>query len=293
MIYVAALSVVILATGCQPKTRVTPTALPAPGPTAVPATPPANGNQPVGGDSGAVNLRVWLPPDIASASVREQGRTLLFVNLVAEQAQLGHDVVLDTSTKALHGPGGLRESILATAPVAPSRLPHLALVDSTDLPALVAAGLAPTPRRCRHAVLCDNLAPLALEAVTVDGVRLWRAAGRRSAGDGLCAAEVSAPPTSWAELLTGSEPLLFPAARGADAADVLLGAIPLQGGVVAASEPVIDTAALSRALAVSGGQSGQRHPWQGSINRQLLNWPGRVSGRPGQSGRGDIAADTA
>jgi maltose-binding protein MalE len=281
VICLAALAAVILAAGCQPKTRVTPTTLPAPGPTAAPATPPANGDQPVDGDSGAVNLRVWLPPDIASASVREQGRAQLFVNLVAERARPGHDVVLDASTKALRGPGGLRESILATAPVAPSRLPHLALVDSTDLPALVAAGLAQPLASADTLSFSDNLAPLALEAVTLDGICYGVPLGVDLLVMGYDAAEVSAPPASWAELLTGSEPLLFSAARGADAADVLLAQYLSEGGVVAASEPVIDTAALSRALAAYqvGKAASAIHDRAASTDSFELAWAEYLAGQ--------------
>lgn len=279
----------LLATGCQPPVRVTPTVPPAPSPTVAPTALPATGDQPTADADGTVNLRVWLPPDIASASARVQGRASLFIDLVAEQAQSDPELELMASTKALHGPGGLRESILATAPVAPARLPHLALVDTSDLPALVAAGLVQPIADADASSYADALSPLASEAVMVEGVRY---------GVPLCvdllvlaydAAEVSTPPQNWASLLTGSEPLLFPAVRGADAADVLLAHYLSEGGVVAATEPVLDTAALSRTLAAYqvGKAGGAIHERATTIDSFEAAWAAY------QAGQTNLAAVTS
>lgn len=244
----------------QPSTQpTTPTAAPTE-PALTPTTAPAESERGTP-EPTAVALQLWLPPDIARASVTIDGRTLLYTEALAEEAALPDNVQLVVTTKGLHGDAGLRESMLATAPVVPQRLPQLILIDSVDLPALVDAGLVQPIDGLDQVTYWDTLVPVAEAAVTISDTRY---------GAPLCAdllllaydqAALPTPPATWQALASGEATLLFPAAQGPSASDTLLALYLSVGGFISASEPRLDTTALTRALSAYqlGREAGRIH----------------------------------
>jgi len=278
-----ALGIGLLAASLLACTRPTPEPV-TPTPTASQPTATPTGNAPEGepGNATATTaLQVWLPPDISRASVTVGGHTQLYSDAVAGQSALPDSVRLVVTTKSLHGPGGMLESVLATAPVAPQRLPHLILLDSTDLPALVAAQLAQPITTLDEATFWQTLQPVASAAVTLDEARY---------GAPLCAdllllaydsGQVQAPPATWQELLGGQEAVLFPGAPGAAASDPLTALYLSEGGFVAAAEPVLDTTALARALGVYqlGREAGRIHADSVGVADADSSWAAYAAGK--------------
>ncbi|MGI6375582.1 MAG: extracellular solute-binding protein [Anaerolineae bacterium] len=243
-----------------PMPRTTPTDAP------IAAEPTPTG--PAGSGSGGgeptkpiTELSVWLPPDIARASVPLQGRALLYIDALAEAADLPGSVRLATTTKSLLGPAGIVESALATTPVMPERLPDLVLIDAAELQSLVSAGLAQPLDDALPQEAWATFLPFAREAVTVDGTPY---------GAPLCTdltllvygtEQAPEPPATWQALLRGDDLLLFPAAAGAATSDTLLTLYLSEGGSIEPRDPLIDTTALTRALSAVqlGREAGRIH----------------------------------
>jgi len=280
-LFAAAIVGVALLVAChqpsaQPATPVIAPTVPAVAPTTSPAE-----NAPGTPEPTAVALQLWLPPDIARASVTIDGRTLLYTEALAEEAALPGNVQLVVTTKSLHGDAGLLESMLATAPVVPERLPHLILLDSVDLPALVEAGLVQPIAGLDEATYWDTLTPVAESAVTISGTRY---------GAPLCAdllllaydqSAVTTPPATWQALASGEATLLFPAAEGPTASDTLLALYLSAGGFVAESEPRLDTTALTRALSAYqlGREAGRIHSASVDTADADTSWAAYAAGK--------------
>jgi len=228
----------------------------------------------------SITFTVWLPPEIASLSVPSDGRPELYAKALAEAAPLPEDVRVAVSTKSANGKGNMLESVLATAPVLPARLPHLILLDAAELPALVAGGLAQPIVGLDEAAYWDTLQPFAEQAVTFDGVRY---------GAPLCAdlvllaydnTRINTPPSTWQELISGTEALVLPG-TGPDAVDTLLTFYLSEGGAVSTSDPVLDTTALAQALGAYqvGRESARVHADSVSLTSFDATWSAYLAGK--------------
>lgn len=157
---------------------------------------------------------------------------------------------LSVAPKALYGAGGMLDLLLATQPVAPWRLPDVALIDASELPALVERGLARPLNDLIPAAVWDDLFPFALEAVSADDglygvpfqVDIPLLVYNREA--------LTEPPQRWEQLLTGSARIVFPAAQGEDgaAADLFMVQYLARGGKVTAPPFVLDAVIAARVL---------------------------------------------
>jgi len=251
--------------GCAQPAAVAQHSTPSPGATAeVSVSPAAPYDEPPSEDGPGetiVTLQVWLPPEIARASMSVQGRSLLYIDALAEAAELPKGVRVASITKDLLGPAGMIESALATAPVVPERLPDMMLIDASELQALVSAGLAQPLDGALPTTVWQEIWPSSQEAVMIDGVAF---------GAPLCVdiplliydvATLAAPPATWGQLLSGDLALLFPAAPAASSSDTILTLYLSEAGHTATVAPQIDTTALTRALSAVqlGREAGRIH----------------------------------
>ncbi len=233
----------------------TPSQRPSPSLTSTPSTLPTvpwavPSPTPTVGAGQSITLTVWLPaemvPDLAPSP--EVGAFVASAHAAFLAAQRG--ARLTVAPKALYGPGGMLDMLLATQPVAPWRLPDIALVDASELPELVERGLATPLNDLISAAVWDDLFPFALEAVSADGglyavpfqVDIPLLVYQQQA--------LPEPPQRWEQLLAGGAKIVFPAAQGEDgaAADLFMVQYLARGGKVTASPFVLDAVIVARVL---------------------------------------------
>jgi len=198
----------------------------------------------------SVTLTIWLPPEMVPdlAPTPEVGAFIASAHAGFQAAQRGTRLLV--APKALYGPGGMLDLLLATQPVAPWRLPDIALVDASELPALIERGLATPLNDLIPSTVWDDLFPFALEAVSADGglygvpfqVDIPLLVYHEQA--------LAEPPQRWEQLLAGTAKIVFPAAQGEDgaAADLFMVQYLARGGKVTTSPLALDTVIVARVL---------------------------------------------
>jgi ABC-type glycerol-3-phosphate transport system substrate-binding protein len=191
---------------------------------------------------------VWLPDTLVPPG-NTQSSTILTQQIAAFAATQA-DVRVQALVKRAHGSGGLLDLVQATAPVAPSVLPDVVLLDLSEVSAAAQSGLLRPLNDLVPASALTDLFPFA-EAGLSDSQ--WVAIAYTADLEHLAynAARVQAPPLTWAQVLSGSQQYLFPAgASGGMPADALFAQYAAFGGQWqdATGQPLLDAPALTQML---------------------------------------------
>ncbi len=244
-------SLALVASGCQPSRPPRPSA---PAPRAVATLPgrPATSTPPPAPElptSSPVTLTVWLPDTLIPPANAQASAAL--TQLITAFAATEPDLRAQVLVKRAHGPGGILDLMQTAALVAPSLLPDVTLLDLAEVSAVAQAGLLrPLNGLVSDETLAD-LFPFAASAGRFDDQ--WLAVTYAVDLEHLAynASRVPSPPLTWAQVLSGSQPYLFPAgAIGGMPADALLAQYAAAGGqwLDATGQPSLDAAALTQML---------------------------------------------
>ena len=158
-----------------------------------------------------VTLTIWVPPIMAPSANNDQGFLYSVTQSLLTAYPLLRPVIL---TKALSGPGGMANLLIATKPVAPAQMPDLVVIDAAELSALERAGVLKPLDFLLPQALWDDSYQFALQAVrsgnsyvavpfVTDLVLLVYNSEM-----------VATPPHSWADLPAARSEYIFPAGNG-------------------------------------------------------------------------------
>lgn len=205
----AAMIIVVGLVGCTgtPAPTSTATAIAAsathtPSPTGAP-TPNATG------DSGLT--LIWWTPEFVSPQAAQPAGPLLAAQIATFEATQAGKVRVQSILKARYGKGGVLDFLRTAQPVAPNILPDVVAMDVTELEAAAAAGLLQPLEPLLDENLIAVLYPFARRAGTFDG-RLLAVQFISDVDHVVYLPErIKVPPTTWADLLNGKLPYLFPA----------------------------------------------------------------------------------
>jgi len=259
----------LVASGCQvifPPGPSTPTPRPTSTPAGRPATPTPT-SAPALAPSGPVTLTMWLPDSLVLPANVQTSAVLS--QQIAAFVAARTDIRVQTQIKLSQGTGSLLELIRTAAPVAPSSLPDVALLDLANVAATAQAGLLQPVNELVPADVLTDLFPFA-EIGHVDD--RWVAVPYVTDMEHLAynSVRISSPPITWAQALPDTQPLLFPAGvSGGMVSDALLAQYAAAGGgwLDASGQPVLSTAALS--LMLYQLQDAEQIGW---ISTSVLNF---------------------
>ncbi len=269
------LFLILTVPGCQaiPTARpVTSTSPSAPLSTAAPSGRPATPTLPVSPPALAprapLTLTIWLPDALIPSGNVRAGAVLTqqLAAFVATQP----NVQLKVLTKRARGPSDILELMQASAPVAPSFLPDVALLDLAQISAATQSGLL----RPLNGLVSDDtfagLFPFAAQAGHPDD--RWLAVAYVADMEHLAfnSARIPSPPITWAQVLSAPQPYLFPAGiNGGTVSDALLAQYAAAGGrwMDASGQPSLDAAPLTQML--SQLKAAQQ---AGAISANVLNF---------------------
>jgi ABC-type glycerol-3-phosphate transport system substrate-binding protein len=154
-------------------------------------------------------LTIWTTEAFSPTQVITSGRILAQQVSQFEANQPG--VQVRFVLKKPYGKGGILDFLLNTEAVVPALLPDLVILDVDELPAAVQAGLLQPLDDLLPAELVGDLVPPARAAATIDG-QLY---GLQFQADldhlAYNTSRVTVPPSSWARVLQGPGPYIFPA----------------------------------------------------------------------------------
>jgi ABC-type glycerol-3-phosphate transport system substrate-binding protein len=116
-------------------------------------------------------LTLWLPPEMV---IGEQDDSPTYASLLVEAFADKHpDVQIEVIAKAHDGPAGIVQSLLATQPVAPWRMPDVIVIDTVHIAQLVNQQIiAPPPNNHFISGIWDSFYPFAINAVSVEEARM-------------------------------------------------------------------------------------------------------------------------
>jgi ABC-type glycerol-3-phosphate transport system substrate-binding protein len=217
----------------------------------MPATEPAQGAPFVPtvtpGPAVSQGLILWVSEEFSPDGDSPAARR--FAARLASFQALHPGLELEVRTKAKSGLAGLAESLLAAGAAAPAALPDLALLDPAALEGAATKGLlAPLDGR-----LVPPAAPewteAASQAARINGVFYGLPFALEADGLAYRKDAYTTPPSSWADLLRGPAPFLFPAAD--PAALFSLAQYEALGGrlIDSARHPALDPFPLAQVLA--------------------------------------------
>jgi ABC-type glycerol-3-phosphate transport system substrate-binding protein len=283
---------ILTVSSCQaiPTARpITPTLPSAPlstaSPSGRPATPTLTVSPSAPAPGAPLTLMVWLPDALISAG-NVQASAVLTQQLAAFAAARPN-IRVQVLTKRASGPADILELIQASAPVAPSFLPDVALLDLAQIPAATQSGLL---RPLNGLVPDDTFAdlfPFAAQAGHPDD--RWLAVAYVADMEHLAfnSARIPSPPITWAQVLSAPQPYLFPAGiSGGTVSDALLAQYAAAGGrwMDASGQPSLDAAPLTQML--NQFKAAQQ---AGAVSANVLNfasaddtwqaylgWPGQM-----------------
>jgi ABC-type glycerol-3-phosphate transport system substrate-binding protein len=170
---------------------------------------------------------------------------------IAAFAATQPDVHVQVLTKRAKGPSDILELMQTSAPVAPSFLPDVALLDLAQIPAATQSGLL----RPLNGLVSDDtfadLFPCAAQAGHPD--ERWLAVTYAVDMEHLAynSARISLPPITWAQVLSAPQTYLFPAGiNGGTMADALWAQYAATGGrwMDASGQPLLDVVPLTQML---------------------------------------------
>jgi len=241
----------LIVSGCQDTQPPRPPA-PAPGATATPAGRPATPTPPAAPPPPApspITLTVWLPDTLVLPS-DVQASTVL-TQQIAAFAATQPDMGVQVLVKRAHGAGGILDLMQTAAPVAPSFLPDVTLLDLAEISVAAQAGLF---RPLNGLVPDETLADLYPFAASVGLAKdQWLAIAYAVDMEHVAynSSRVSSPPLTWPQIMSGSQPYLFPAgAVGGMPSDALMAQYAAAGGrwLNDTGQPWLDAKALTQML---------------------------------------------
>ncbi|MHB0859012.1 MAG: extracellular solute-binding protein [Anaerolineae bacterium] len=158
-----------------------------------------------------ITLTVWVPVDLAvEAEVEDTAASALHAALADEEPPV--NVVM--APKGTDGPGSLINLLLAMQPIAPSRMPDIIAVDSTDLERLAAEGVLVPLDALIPEDVWEDLFPFASEAGSVAGARVGVPFQADITFLAYNSTMIEEPPATWSELLALGAQYLIPAGDG-------------------------------------------------------------------------------
>ena len=190
----------------------TPTPTEEPVATATLETPTPAPNAPI-------TLTLWLPTQF----LPQQGNAAyeVFQRQIAAFEQSEDGVPASAIVKQDHGPGGLFDLLRAASPVAPSILPDIIALDTTDLETAARAGLLQPIDALLPADMLNDLFPFARQSVTFNGETF----GFLYSADleHLITVNSDTPPSNWLDLLNANQRYVFAPHDGSkDVSDAVL-----------------------------------------------------------------------
>ncbi len=283
----------LLASGCQvvrPPFPLGPTPAPgdatalAPG-SVTPITAPASTVTPTPAPHRSITLAMWVPDTLVPPG--SVTTTMVLNQQIAAFAASQPDVRIQVLTKRAQGPGGILDLMQTAAPVAPSALPDVALLDVAQISAAAQSGLL----RPLNGLVSDDtfadLFPFAAQAGHPDD--RWLAVAYVADMEHLAfnSARIPSPPIIWAQVLSASQPYLFPAGiNGGIVSDSLLAQYAAAGGrwMDTSGLPSLDVVPLTQML--NQFKAAQQ---AGAVSANVLNfasaddtwqaylgWPGQM-----------------
>ncbi len=221
---------ILLLTGCSmitPQISPSPTAIPTatPRPTATATNTP----QP---EHGLLTLTLWVP-EFLDPYAEDSGAAILDTQIVTF-SQTHPDVQTQIIVKKGRGPGGLYNLLSTAYEAAPSVLPDVIVLETTDLQAAIKGGFVQPLDASRGDE--ETYFSFALQGIADDqaiyGIPYLAQGDLMLYRKGLSAT----PPLSWTTVLTAGYAMLFPAAPPNGIADDALLAIYLGTGGATANE---------------------------------------------------------
>ncbi len=180
-----------------------PTPIP-PTPTLAPAETPAP-ETPTPAPDAPITLTLWLP----TLFLPQQGNAAYNVmqHQLAAFSQSPDGVPTHVEVKQDRGPGGLLDLLRTASPVAPSILPDIIALDSSDLETAARAGLIQPLDTLVPADVINDHFPFAHDLVTINGETF----GLIYSADleHLIAVGSDTPPANWIELLSTKQRYVF------------------------------------------------------------------------------------
>ena len=158
-----------------------------------------------------VTLTIWVPPIMAPSANNDQGFLYSVTQSLLTAYPLLRPVIL---TKALLGPGGMANLLIATKPVAPAQMPDLVVLDAAELSALERAGVLKPLDLILPKALWDDSYPFALQAVRSGSSYIAVPFMADLVLLVYNSEMVATPPRSWAELPAARSEYIFPAGNG-------------------------------------------------------------------------------
>jgi ABC-type glycerol-3-phosphate transport system substrate-binding protein len=212
--------------------RFAPTDLPAPieTPTATPAP------------NTAITLTLWLPPAFTPGEASPAQKIL------AQQLQsIGTPV--QVFAKKEHGAGGLLDLLAAASPIAPSILPDVIALDTTDLEAAARSGLIQSIDNLIPTDLAADLYPFAQNLGSIDGKLYGLIYSADLEHVVFISSTLKSPPAKWSDL--SALRYVFALHDGDNSvSDAVLAQYLAAGGILsdADQKPALDQAALTQLL---------------------------------------------
>jgi ABC-type glycerol-3-phosphate transport system substrate-binding protein len=175
-----------------------------PTPTLAPAETPAP-ETPTPAPDAPITLTLWLP----TLFLPQQGNTAynMMQHQLAAFSRSDDGVPTHTEVKQDRGPGGLLDLLRTASPVAPSILPDIIALDSSDLETAARAGLIQPIDTLVPADLINDHFPFAHDLVTINGETF----GLIYSADleHLITVGSDTPPANWIDLLNAKQRYVF------------------------------------------------------------------------------------
>lgn len=235
-----------LSPGCSELSSAWLKVLPSPSPT-VPSPSPSPAPSPTSPPSIAaaiqITLTVWVTAEFAPSSE-------VLAQQLEEFGAAYPKVRVAIQRKGAEGKGGLVDLMTTAAPVAPSVLPDVAIVNAAQAKALARQGLVHTWGSLLPPNLEEDLFPLAQQLGYLGGKRIGVPLALDVQHLAYNSDKVSTPPFLWRDVLTSKALYLFPAAGEGEALDAFLIQYIGAGGKLAdeGGSPLLEKEALAATL---------------------------------------------
>lgn len=251
---------------------------PTPNASDTPTTPSGQATPPATTQSGAVTLRLWLPPEFDPGSGSEAG-ALLQEHLDEFEARRPN-VRVEVRVKALEGTGGIINTLTAANLAAPLSLPDVAALPRRFIETSIQKGLVYPFEELDFAQQDDWF-----DYASAFGNLQEGSYALPFAGDALVMAYrpelVELPPASWDDILQTTIPFLFPAASSQGL--FTLAQYLAVGGVVQDAEgrPLLEEAPLAAVYAFfQQASTGEQMPfWITQYENDEQVWQAYLDGR--------------
>ena len=166
-----------------------------------------------------MTLTLWLPPDMAGET--ETGAFVSRLNRTFVTARPG--VRIQVIAKAPYGVAGLANMLMATQPIAPSRMPDVVAIDTSETYRLAEHELLVSLEGLVPESLWNDLFPFALEAATIGNSRISLPFQAEVSFLAYNSSLVETPPTTWEDLFAVKAGYVLPTGSGdGSSADVFL-----------------------------------------------------------------------